>query len=354
MFRILTKIALIIFFICSGWKCIYYMETSYRNSISELTEFEANLQEIELNKPGNAPTSGYVHATNELKSDGQVSDSTFGIQGEWVALRRIVETYQWERLGNANKYTYSGVWSKSSISSAYFDDAHKNSIKKNLQSLLFMNKPTFGSYRVQSSILKNVEDYKTLNLNLPGVFNGSLSKINELSVYKNAIYTSNPMKPNIGDTRVRYEVIHPGVYSIIGEVHENELFAADSKLSFYVEFELTGSHSSVEMLSKAQRTLQLLRIKLISFGLLLLMIGSATFIRTIFRSRHYLTRAVLWIGLSVGIGLMTMGVSIVVTNSKIGSNYGTVVAFSLVCIVLIYLILEMLKKDNHKTARKHQ
>ncbi|MBE9561575.1 MAG: TMEM43 family protein [Proteobacteria bacterium] len=205
-----------------------YQAKTLEEGINIVTSIDAN--QIDKNNEGKL-----VHLTGQAESNETLGDDRFGIvQENIIKLRRVVQMYQWqenqqsrteEKLGGSTEtittYTYAKEWNSKVTNSNNFkqSEEHQNPPEMSFNSGIFQAKEViFGAFTLPSSLVNHINNYQ----NLP-VTNTTFKQIpeeiqNKLQVHNNYYYMGkNPAQPQIGDLKIRFEVVLPNTVSIIAK-----------------------------------------------------------------------------------------------------------------------------------------
>lgn len=327
-----------------------------------------------------------VHVRGTVRTSDVLDDPTFGLSIEnAIHLQRRVEMYQWEersqkelsQAGSTSRTTYSyrTVWSENLINSGNFN--RSTAPGHNPRSMPFSGRNVsasnieLSSLKVDPSIMAQISDYQPLSLS-PDMFNlpkeehfflllgqhmTRLSIIPETHnilqkgwVTGNTIYIGrNPSSPQVGDVRIRFQIVPVGDVSIIAGLQENVLdsFWLEESESAY-SLARIGLHSQESMLDgEADRlgirvwTLRLVGGMIMFFGLimffkhLLVITGFIPFFRPFGRLGLFLFSGFLSIFLSLfSVVMVRMNIPIVITG----------VVFFVVLILLDMILYSELNK----------
>lgn len=176
-----------------------------------------------------------IHVSGQAEAAETLTDATFAISVEAVKLRRIVEMYQWKqneptgppeprRRGKeaGTACTYEKVWSEKLISSALFQEpGHDNPIEMPYASVSKTGAEVrLGAFRLSPALLGQMDNYQHLPVTdataaaLPGWLSRGL-RVRDGQYYRARDPRSDASTPQVGDLRVRFEVVRPGPVSVI-------------------------------------------------------------------------------------------------------------------------------------------
>lgn len=187
-----------------------------------------------------------VHMIGEAKTDEVLEDDTFKVSQNALKLRRVVEMYQWEEDEKQQskedrerkkpiEYEYTKVWSSGHINSQNFHDTGYDNpadMKYSGQDWQAEN-VAFGKFRLSQGLFSQMDNYDPLqvkdeDLDKAGSL-GTNAMVHEggfyLARYEPEGSTPNPASPEIGDIRIRFEVVLPSKVSILAK-QMNDTFDA--------------------------------------------------------------------------------------------------------------------------------
>ncbi|MCL2010343.1 MAG: TMEM43 family protein, partial [Synergistaceae bacterium] len=184
-----------------------------------------------------------VYATGLADVKEAVTDPVIGVKATVISLERRVQYYQWvessrretrNRPGGGTEtvtvYDYSRQWSSSPVNSSLFHEytyRNENHVLMRVPSeTLYADEVTFGAYKLPTFILNSVSGSGSAAVEaLPDAVENLDRQIARpglgayVHVQGNVVYLGrSPSSPNIGDVRVTYNEVKPGVISILAQV----------------------------------------------------------------------------------------------------------------------------------------
>lgn len=193
------------------------------NQIFKANYMEKNAVEISADKINRENDNKLVQLSGKALTDADLTDGMITVEDAF-ALKRIVEMYQWkeniktetkDNLGGSTTetktYTYERVWSSQEIDSSEFKQSGYVNPKFPIQSeKIYAETGTLGAFQLTSKQTNSMNEYLKYT-NLP---QKSEYKISEGAYYKGI----DPLKPSIGDIRIKYEYVPSGTnISIIAQ-----------------------------------------------------------------------------------------------------------------------------------------
>ncbi len=233
-----------------------------------------------------------VHLNGKAETEAILSDTDFGVSGNALKLRRIVEMYQWKeskssstdkKVGGSTSttthYDYSKVWSDELIASSSFKDsaAHANPITMPFQTQSWTaDKVTLGGFALSQPLMAKIGGYKPLAIEAEAALPAAVQdkgRVAEGGYYIGA----DPSAPQIGDLRVRFEIVKPCDISVIAKQVGNTFEAYTTKVGGDILLLESGTHSAQEMIATAQSSNTMLTWILRLVGFVLMFIGFCLF-----------------------------------------------------------------------------
>ena len=178
-----------------------------------------------------------VHVSGEAAASGPIADEEFGVNVSALALRRRVEMYQWQekrdrkevtRLGGTKEtiteYRYEGHWNDDEVDSSRFEKPHPNPGPLPYEGrTVHAEQVHLGGFALAPQIAQEIGGWKAvppsqiaLPLNLAASFRAG---------DKWFVTSEDPDKPQIGDVRVRFELVPAGIISVIARQQDGRLVA---------------------------------------------------------------------------------------------------------------------------------
>ena len=205
-----------------------------------------------------------VHVTGEATTVEELDDSAFNVIINAVALRRTAEMYQWEeskksetkdKLGGGQEtvttYSYQKSWSKTPINSESFQERQGHT---NPATMPFTERieraslVTLGAYRLPPSLILKMDDFQSLF-----VTQAMYEKLPVLIQSKNSVDNGflyigeNPQSPQIGDTRISFQIVKPGPVNVVARQIGNSFEPYTTKTNTVIAFLYNGTHSAENM-----------------------------------------------------------------------------------------------------------
>ena len=160
-----------------------------------------------------------VYLSAEAKTDEELRDTKFDVGKVALRFRRTAEMYQWEEDEKKDSdsdrvsYSYSMVWSASPISSNGFNDQSK----KNPATMPFHSENwtaadvDLGSaFKLAKFLIEDLNEFEMVSAS------GSQPDVAGIKPNGDGFYLGeNPSSPVIGDMRISFSAVPPGIVSLI-------------------------------------------------------------------------------------------------------------------------------------------
>lgn len=213
-----------------------------------------------------------VHMSGMTKTESQLRDKEFGIEENAIKLRRTVEMFQWvesestktkKKLGGGKEtiktYTYDQEWYQGREDSSKFEEqnGHVNPYLHFEKAETIADVVNVGAYKLNSTLINQINGSEPLPITQEMIEQLDPELQDNVLVDNGYFYWSETGKPSIedpqlGDQRIRFDVVRPAVISLVAQ-QTNDTFAAyevpngEKIHSLYV-----GEFSADEMFEKFQ------------------------------------------------------------------------------------------------------
>ena len=237
------------------------IDRSLREGASLVTSIDATV--VDPQRDGKL-----IHFTSEARTPSVLTDEAFAISENALKLKRTVEIYQWteeqqtstvEKIGGSSEtsttYSYKQIWSEQLIDSSTFQDKanYPNPQNKILENFEQAASPvSVGVYTLPDRLVSSLADYERLNLANDLLISLPYAQQEQWQIFNNYIYQSaDPTNPQIGDARIWYQIIKPGLVSVIAQQNGENLQAYQTKNGKSIEMIRIGEVSAEEMFAGA-------------------------------------------------------------------------------------------------------
>jgi len=255
------------------------------NSVRELkkvAEGRKNTVEIESNKVLSDYEGSLVHMSGFATTDETLTDPSFGIAENAIALVRDVEMFQYkenvkkeekENLGGSTTvtetFTYEEVWSSSLISSDNFAESWRKNPKQfsHKEDAWYANNVTLGAFTLSDGIINSMGGYEELTVTTDKLADTTGTvKLDNGKIY----FGADPKYPQIGDERITYKVLYPQDISVIAQQNGNSFKPYKTKVGKTIQLVAKGKLSADEMYVMEEQQNAMIRwlLRLLGFGLM--------------------------------------------------------------------------------------
>ena len=254
-----------------------------------------------------------VHVVGDIKVNETLTDDTFKMSANGLALDRKVEMYQWKQNEKSSsqkkaggkkvkkkEYTYEEVWSSTLLKSGDYKDKTKvnpGSMPYESESFSAEN-ASLGAYKLTASTMGGLGASEELDVTdadlkkMPQALQTG-AKLNDGVIY----IGKDPLKPQIGDVRISFVVRKPGKATVISGQYGDELKAfRHKKLNDPLVLTSNGSKTAEELFQDAQDSNTMLTwiLRLVSF---LMMFGG---LAAVFKPLSVIADVIPFIGSIIG------------------------------------------------------
>lgn len=313
-----------------------------------LKEGAAAVVNVASDKVDPANDKKLVHVTGEAKATKPVRDPNFGISVPALRLDRSEEIYQWvessrtekkEKLGGGEEtittYTYDKKWVDEPVDSAKFKQTIGHANEGGLlagNSSFTADEVTLGAFDVPENFVQQMGDPRRHAVTDADLATLPKDLKEEAQVQTGSFYFGQkPSEPQIGDTRVTFDIVKPGVFSLVaaqsGKTFEPYQTQAGDVISFIEE----GTVSAETMFKNAATANTVITWLARLGGFLFMAFG----FMAIMRPLSVLGSVVPFIGSIIGMGTGLISFVLAATISLIVIAIAWIVARPILGIVLL-------------------
>ena len=292
-----------------------------------------------------------VHFTGESRTPSVLTDVDFGVGGSALKLRRIVEMYQWEensksdtkeKLGGGTEtittYTYDQDWFDHVIDSSRFQESetHINPKTKRFENKEWLAaNVSVGAYVIPDDLITALSGYQPFTLTSEMLTTLPYATQEQLELTGNMLYFQSTASalPQIGSTRMRYEIIVPQVLSVIAKQSGATLVPYVTKNGRSISMIQTGSYTAGEMFEGAIANNRVMTWVLRFIGTLLMYIG----LRMTLGVLPIVASVIPFIGRIVGSGMSLASGLLTLIGSSITIAVAWIVYRPLIGIILLFV-----------------
>lgn len=230
-----------------------------------LTEGRAQVLEVAGASPDAANDGRLVHVAGVARAGAALADETFGVEREALALRRQVEMYQWrerketreeKQVGGSTReitrYSYEKVWDDEPIASNGFREEAQH---RNPDDMPYRDESwraadiRIDGFRLGTEAAAEVggwEDLDAAQVALPENLAASFRAANGWFVT-----SESPSQPQVGDLRVRFQVVPEGPLSVIARQQAGVLDPWNSSRGQELLLVKRGEHTATQLFDDA-------------------------------------------------------------------------------------------------------
>lgn len=241
-----------------------------------------------------------VHVSGAVTATAPLADPLFGIRQQALQLVRKVEMYQWreksqsttkEKIGGGKEttttYTYEKVWSDKLIHSSGFKEqtGHVNPAEmRDGQERWIAQDAKLGAFRFHSGLAERLPGAEPLLIQ-EGDYQYESTKPSTLR--DGVLYLgANPDQPEVGDRRVRWEILRPTEASVVARQSGEGFAPYQAKSGTKIELVSKGIVSAESMFSSAVAANKALTWGLRAGGFLAMFLGIFLFFRPLAMIGH--------------------------------------------------------------------
>lgn len=336
----------------AAFPLLFWNEGRAIETEKSLKEGAAAVVSVDINTINPSNNGHLVYLSGLASTEEVLQDNVFHITTQAIALSRKVEVYQWQEssesktekeMGGSTKttttYNYSKGWSSQLTNSSSFKhpEGHQNPARKRYNDqTLFANKVTLGSFSLNPTQIRGINDSQRISLTQANLPDNSGAVIAQ-----GEIYIGTPDSPQIGDTRISFSEIKPTTVSIVAAQQADTFTPYITSYDQSIQLLTTGISTAKEMFDNELATNTLLTWGLRLLGFVIMAIG----LSMIMAPLTVLADVVPFIGnlLELGTGLISGIIAFALSLTTIAIAwifYRPLVAVALIAIVagsLIYL-----------------
>jgi len=242
---------------------LYILRCNEGNAISRaktLEEGKGIVISIDANYIDNFNEGQLVHVTGYAFTNDALTDKTFSVSvPSAIKFRRVVEMYQWKEYkhidGQGNTYyTHSEVWSEHRIDSRRFSEkeGHHNPFMQVHGQTLVAKPVILGElFTLSPSLVAKMNHCERLPVTeemfkqMPKMLYERELHLNQSNYY----FGDDPNSFQIGDLRVKFEVVAPDVISVVAKQAGSELSAYPTQQAYsHIPSHITEKAGYIELL----------------------------------------------------------------------------------------------------------
>ncbi|MBB5207158.1 TMEM43 family protein [Chiayiivirga flava] len=230
-----------------------------------LSEGRAQVLESAGAQPDAANDGRLVHVAGRARAGAPLADETFGVEHEALALRRQVQMFQWrerrdtreeKEVGGGTRkvtrYSYETVWDDEPIDSDDFreEEAHRNPDEMPYRDYSWRAADIrIGGFRLGDEAASQIGGWQDLPAaqvqlpeNLAAIFRPSGDWF---------VTCETPAQPQVGDLRVRFQIVPEGAFTVIGRQQAGMLDTWRSSRGQELLIVESGEHGAAALFDEA-------------------------------------------------------------------------------------------------------
>jgi len=312
----LKNIVLGIIFVVGTVILLFWNEGRAVKTEQGLKEGLASVISVSPDKKDAKNEGKLLHFTGITVVPDTLTDDEFAITKKALKMKRTVEVYQWseeaksktvEKLGGGTEttttYTYAKKWSDSIIDSTNFKESelHQNPTSKMIADKEWIaDGVKVGVFNISKDILSALDGYQPFSISQETGNLQSTTMSAQLQLVGGTIYyqTKDAAVPEIGNTRITYEVITPQDISVVYKQDGETLVPYQTKNGSSISMIQTGKSTAEEMFKNAQESNKTVTWILRVVGILFMFIG----FQMIFNVLQVIGSVIPFIGRIIGMG----------------------------------------------------
>lgn len=359
--KALTGVVLGIALFFGSFPMLWWNEGRSVARIKTIAEGQKIVQPISSERSTPDNEGQLVHFSGFADTSDQLKDSIFGVNVNAIQLKRTVEIYQWHEKKkskgeNKTEYTYTKKWSEKLIDSSTFrkPQGHKNptSMPYETDTKIAAN-VRVDAFRLTSKFIRQIDSFEEYQITQNDYARLNPQLQNSFQLLGNQYFFGNPDAPQIGATRVTFDIVKPTGVSVIGKQSGTMIETYQTKHGTLALLDL-GQLSAAEMFQNAIDENTIMTWILRGLGFAMMWVGLAALFGPIKFIANYVP---ILGGIFEGaIMLITGLIAIVLSFTTIALAwlfYRPLLAIALLSIAAgaCYGILKIVKNKNFKAER---
>ena len=307
-----------------------------------------------------------IHVSGQMATDEILSDPEFpGVSVNALKLRRKVQMFQWiessqsetkKKVGGGTEtvttYSYAMGWSDRLIDHTKFQEpaGHENPQAMHIPGMEFQaSHVTLGAFVVPPNIVSGLSYHDRYSVPADARSEAYMSHVTGDLIYVGY----DPAEPRIGDMKVEFDAVLPGLFSLVAKQTANTFAAYYAKAGGSILLVKPGFHDAETMFQAAQSANRLLTWILRLVGFLMMLIG----LKMVFEPLGVLADVLPFLGnvMRVGTGFVAGVLAFVLTLITIAVAwlfYRPVLGVTLLVVAGggIYVLIKNLKANKAASA----
>ncbi len=202
-----------------------------------------------------------VHVSGHAATDETLVDELFGIRENAIHLARRTEMYQWVESTDQNReghteYNYDQRWAPGRVNSSGFHRSGHDNPEAHYSDLnVTADVVSLGAYQLSKSLKSSMDHWEAIDVNEAAILEtlGDEAHGQHL-VIENQLYWSteepSPDSPQLGDQRIRFEVVRPNDVSLVSRQRDNSFVAFTTSNGEEIERLYMGTLTAEQVFEK--------------------------------------------------------------------------------------------------------
>lgn len=286
-----------------------------------------------------------VHLSGFADTEEVLQDELFGIRERAIHLSRNVEMYQWVEEEEENSeghkhYEYHRQWHPNRVnSSGFHNSGYSNPPLKFSSKHLTADTARVGAYTLNQVLKGYMDNWQSIELNEAAILEtlGADSdqqfKVEDKYLYW-AVNGPQPSSPEIGDIRMRFQVVLPSDVSLVAKLTGNTFDEYTTSNGEGVQRLYVGKFSAEEVMQKLMTENIIMAWVLRFAGLVMCVIGFTAILKPI-------AALVSWIpilGDVTGFALFVVGAALATIVSLVTISISWIAVRPMLAVVLLVLV----------------
>jgi hypothetical protein len=231
-----------------------------------------------------------VHVSGPVTTEATLTDEQFGVSANALKLIRHVEVYQWvedkkseerKKLGGGTEtvttYNYEKKWSDEAVDSSAFQhpEGHENPGALPVESTTLTAEPiTLGAFTLSPEQVDKIDEAAGLPVGEEQLAAVPEENREGLQIEQGRFYMGeDPASPQVGETRISFQVVKPGPRSLIARQVGNTFEAYPTQAGDAILLVEEGTKSADAMFKAAEAANRTLTWILRAVGFFLMFFG---------------------------------------------------------------------------------
>jgi Transmembrane protein 43 len=281
-------VGLVIFVV--SFPLIYWNESRSVRTARSLEEGAGAVVNVGTDRVDPTRENKLVHVSGDVTTPATLTDPDFGVSVKALSLIRHVEMFQWietekkeerKKLGGGSEtvttWDYKKDWSTEAVDSSSFKhpEGHQNPGELSVEAQTWTAEPiNLGAFTLSTPVIEKLGGQQDLPVTGEQASQIAADDPDKVHVAGGKVFLgANPSTPEVGDTRVSFQVIKPGPRSVVAQQVGNSFQAYPTKAGDEIVLVAEGVQNAAAMFKTAQDQNRTLTWILRAVGFFLMFIG---------------------------------------------------------------------------------